>query len=228
MDCRYLTGGVGKTSPLAHSGATVMSDDSVITSAAMLEDMRDPNNRAAWAKFFSRYEKKILGWCRSRGLQAADAEDISQNVMLILYNEIQKFTYDPAEGRFRGWLSVITHRACLAFLTRSESRKYRQLLCDIVAGENLEEMLEEQANSEVFHAALEQVRKNVTGRDWQIFCRKTFDRRTARQLTEEFAGLEVAAVHKIVSRVRRKVIDQAGEFGGTIGALEFKNDEMSK
>jgi hypothetical protein len=35
------------------------------TDLALLGDVRDPRNRAAWEKFIARYGPMIQGWCRN-------------------------------------------------------------------------------------------------------------------------------------------------------------------
>ncbi len=202
-----------------------MSDE-LKTSAAMLEGMRDPNNREAWSRFFGRYEKVIREWCRKRGLQDADAADVTQKIMLILLDEMPEFIYDPDnKGQFRDWLSVITRHACHRFLERDESRKYRPILDEIQARDELERSLDEQGRIEALHAAMEEVRKRVSPRDWRIFYQLSFQGRSGDELAKEL-GMTIAAVFKAASRVRKKVAEQVREFGGSDSDVESTNDEM--
>ena len=64
---------------------------------------KDPGDQVAWAAFVACYGPKIRGWCRQRGLQPADAEDVTQDVLLRLSRALKTFTYDPSRT-FRGWL----------------------------------------------------------------------------------------------------------------------------
>src|SRR5215471_18205451 len=76
---------------------------------------RDPTNQAAWEEFVRQYGGKIYGWCRKWNLQEADAQDVTQNVLLKLAQKMREFTYDPS-GSFRAWLKIITHHAWQDFL----------------------------------------------------------------------------------------------------------------
>jgi RNA polymerase sigma factor (sigma-70 family) len=74
-----------------------------------------PADQGAWGEFAERYGRKIYGWCRHWQLQEADAEDVTQQVLLKLAHKMQTFTYDPAKS-FRAWLKTVTHHAWRDFV----------------------------------------------------------------------------------------------------------------
>ena len=80
---------------------------------------RDPTNQAIWAEFVEHYGTKIFTWCRKWNLQEADAQDVTQNVLLKLADKMRTFHYDPSRS-FRAWLKTLTHHAWSDFL---ESRQ---------------------------------------------------------------------------------------------------------
>ena len=67
-------------------------------------------NQAAWSEFVDRYGRKIYGWCLRWRLQDADAQDVTQIVLLKLARRMKDFTYDPGRS-FRAWLKTVTHHA---------------------------------------------------------------------------------------------------------------------
>ena len=90
-------------------------------------------DHAAWEAFVARYGPKIRGWCRQRGLQPADAEDVTQDVLLRLSRALKTFTYDPSRT-FRGWLRSVTQHALSDFAaerrrTRSPSAATASGMC---------------------------------------------------------------------------------------------------
>jgi RNA polymerase sigma-70 factor, ECF subfamily len=89
-----------------------MSEDNPSqTSITLLGRLRqDPNDGAAWNDFVTRYEPKILQWCRGWALQGSDARDVTQDVLLKLHRLLAKFAYDPSRS-FRGLLRTLTHHA---------------------------------------------------------------------------------------------------------------------
>jgi RNA polymerase sigma-70 factor, ECF subfamily len=190
-----------------------MVDDSLRTSVGMLEELRDPANREAFAKVAHRYRDRIFRWCRAIGLQEADAEDVCHTLILKLTVKLRTFVYDREKGRFRDWLHRVTYNACLDFLRSDESLKYRPLLGEIQARADLENALLEQSDFEAAHAAVEEVRKCTSKRDWFLFEQVTYKRRRAARLAQKLR-MSAAAVHQVVSRVRRRLRAQVKELGG--------------
>src|SRR5947207_8486533 len=81
------------------------------TSPTLLGRLREaPTDQAAWDEFVERYGRKIYAWCRQWNLQEADAEDVTQNVLLKLAEKMQTFDYDR-ERSFRAWLKTVTRNA---------------------------------------------------------------------------------------------------------------------
>src|SRR5437016_12857723 len=81
------------------------------TSASLLARLRQaPADQQAWGQFVRRYGGQIYGWCRHWGLQEADAEDVTQAVLLRLAEKMRGFAYDPARS-FRGWLRTLAQHA---------------------------------------------------------------------------------------------------------------------
>src|SRR5262245_1522173 len=86
------------------------------TNLSLLERLRrQPTDQQAWRDFVERYAPTIHGWCRHWQLQEADAEDVTQSVLLILATRMKTFAYDPS-GRFRAWLRTVARHAWTAFV----------------------------------------------------------------------------------------------------------------
>jgi RNA polymerase sigma-70 factor (ECF subfamily) len=78
-----------------------------------------PSDQAAWDEFVERYSPRIYGWCRRWNLQEADAQDVTQDVLLRLAEKMRTFAYDPS-GSFRGWLKTLAHHAWHDFVKKRE------------------------------------------------------------------------------------------------------------
>jgi RNA polymerase sigma-70 factor (ECF subfamily) len=151
---------------------------------------RDPTNEAAWGEFVDHYGGKIYAWCRHWHLQEADAQDVTQNVLLKLAQKMKEFTYD-ARRSFRAWLKTLTHHAWSDFL-RSRQRPglgsgdshVEDILNSTEAREDLDKQLEQEFDREVLEEAMLRVRLRVAPQTWQAF------RLTA---LEGLSGAEAAA-----------------------------------
>ena len=92
-------------------GVPAVADASLSqTSASLLNRLRrDPNDQSAWNEFVNRYGPRIHAWCRHWNLQEADAQDVTQIVLLQLAAKMRTFVYDPSRS-FRAWLKTQGNR----------------------------------------------------------------------------------------------------------------------
>ncbi|MGE0141952.1 MAG: RNA polymerase sigma factor [Planctomycetota bacterium] len=81
------------------------------THRSLLERLGRGGDQDAWREFHDRYHDLIRGFARRNGLQPVDADDLAQEVLMALHAALPSFDYDPARGRFRGFLKTIALRA---------------------------------------------------------------------------------------------------------------------
>ena len=100
------------------------------TRSSVLKKIRDPENNAAWERFFDQYGNFIFTLARRNGLQEADADEVLQSVMIEIARKIRTFDYDRSKGKFRSWLGTcVSHRVkdLLRAKYRTESREIHGL-----------------------------------------------------------------------------------------------------
>jgi RNA polymerase sigma-70 factor (ECF subfamily) len=167
-----------------------MGDDSGTHVSLLGRLRRDPTNQSAWGEFVEHYGGKIYAWCRRWELQEADAQDVTQNVLLRLARKMRDFSYDPSRS-FRAWLKTLTHHAWSDFLEErrraglgSGDRGMAEVLHNVQARADLARQLEEEFDHELLEEALARVRLRVAPQTWEAF------RLTA---LEGLSGAEAAA-----------------------------------
>jgi len=161
------------------------------TSPTLLGRLRqDPTDQAAWGDFVNRYGRTIYRWGRTWGLQEADAEDMTQAVLLKLARQMSGFEYDPS-GSFRGWLKTVAYRAWCDFLDArkrttagSGDSAVLRLLDSVPARDELIQKLDDEYDRELLEKAMARVQLRVQDRTWDAF------RMTA---LESVPGAEAAA-----------------------------------
>jgi RNA polymerase sigma factor (sigma-70 family) len=136
---------------------------------------RDPTNQTAWGEFVDQYGPKLMGWCQKWRLQEADAQDVTQNVLLKLAEKLRDFTYDPSRS-FRAWLKTVAHNACSDFLESrqkpglgSGDSQIGHVLLNAEAREDLLNHLEQEFDREILEEAMMRVRLRVAPQTWQAF-----------------------------------------------------------
>ncbi len=70
----------------------------------MIQRLQDTGDDAAWEEFASIYRPIIVRIALRRQLQFDDAEDLAQQVLLLVLKNISNWKTDPARARFRTWL----------------------------------------------------------------------------------------------------------------------------
>src|ERR1700724_692032 len=96
--------------------------DSPGTRPSLLVRIRDPGDKEAWRQFVALYAPLIHGLARQRGLQDADAADLTQEALRAVVAAAPGLVYDPARGSSRVWLYRVT---CNKIHDFRESRQNR-------------------------------------------------------------------------------------------------------
>ncbi len=78
------------------------------------------HDQATWDEFVNRYGLMVLTWSRHWCKQSADAEDLSQDILIHVWKNIPKFRLEEGR-RFRGWLRHVSHNAFVDSLRRRKS-----------------------------------------------------------------------------------------------------------
>jgi RNA polymerase sigma-70 factor (ECF subfamily) len=197
-----------------------MTDSSLQTRASLLLRLRQtPPDQAAWAEFVERYGRRIHAWCKRWGLQEADAQDVTQTVLLQLASKLRTFSYDPAQ-RFRAWLKTLTHHAWSDFLAAwrpaekgSGESGFQQLLDNVQARDDLTQRLQEAFDQELVEVATARVRARVEERTWEAY-RLTAVEGLSGAETAGRLGMQVGTVYKAKSKVQamlQKTLQQLQE-----------------
>ena len=190
------------------------------TSATLLNRVRSPLDQGAWNEFVERYGPRIYGWCRQWGLQEADAEDVTQDVLLRLARKMRGFAYDPSRS-FRGWLRTLTHHAWSDFLedrkrpgAGSGDGEVRRALEQVEARDDLARWLDEEFTRALFEEASARVRLRVRPHTWEAFRLTAVEGKSGAEVAA-LLGMEVATVFVARSKVQKMLQDEARRLDGT-------------
>jgi RNA polymerase sigma-70 factor (ECF subfamily) len=77
------------------------------TSLSLLKQLQEAPNAATWQQLYDIYEPLIARWLARSPLQAADREDLKQEVLQTIVQKLPTFQR-LREGSFRAWLRVVT------------------------------------------------------------------------------------------------------------------------
>lgn len=182
---------------------SVLSSES--THPSLLERVRSLGDQAAWAEFDLRYRDLLLSYAMRRGLQATDAEDLRQEVMLRLTQRLPEFEYRPDRGRFRDYLGRIVRNSVFRRLARQNGLPRKLVVDDedLPAADDLDEAWNEEWTLHHYRRAMQRVRQQFRPESLTIFD-GLLEGRSAEQLAEQFATSPMA-VYKVKQRIRDRL-----------------------
>jgi RNA polymerase sigma factor (sigma-70 family) len=190
--------------------------ESPTTHVSLLVRLGDPQDRAAWDRFVGLYAPLLYQFFRRRGLQDADAADVTQDVFRVVSQKAAAFAYDGTVGSFRAWLYEIARNKLRHFQTRQERQSRNRepaaddLLAAAVARDDEGEGGGAAYEQSVFAWASQRVQARVDARTWQAFWQTAVEGRSGEEVAAAL-GLSVGAVYVAKSRTMtrlKKVVEE--------------------
>jgi RNA polymerase sigma-70 factor (ECF subfamily) len=195
-------------------------DDGSRTGSSVRALLRSPSDPGAWKVFVDRYTPRVYGWCRKWGLQDADAQDVTQNVLVKMFGKLPEFPYDPARGSFRAWLEQVTRNALRDYLGAkgragigSGDSAVLGRLQTVEAREDLLRALAEVFDLELLEEAKQWVRLRLSPPNWEIFDALFFQARPPEEVAREHHKT-VPAVRMVKVRGKKLLLAEIDRLGG--------------
>ena len=191
-----------------------------ITRASLLVRLRETDDREAWTEFVQVYGPAVFGYARRRGLQEADAADLTQDVFRAVAGVMSRFDYQPARGSFRGWLFTIVQREWIRQHHRQRRLPITQDPHDFhdvgTPSPDAAALWDASVERQLFAWALEQVRDLVSDTTYQAFCLTAIDDLPGDVVASRL-GISRGAVYlargRVLARMRELIADLESEGG---------------
>src|SRR5262245_57892074 len=181
--------------------------DSPLTRASLLVQLRDGANHAAWREFMDLYGPVVYGFARKRGLQDADAADVTQDVLRSVSTAIGRLDYDRTHGTFRGWLFTITRNKVFNFLSARRIRPQasgdsttNRMLDSHPDSNDASEAWELEYQRRLASIAMEKVRNEFQENTWRAFHMTAVEGQPAGDVSR-LIGMSTGAIYVARSRV---------------------------
>lgn len=146
------------------------------TRASLILRLQDAADVVAWDEFAGIYSPVIYRVAVGRGFQAADAQDLVQEVMLSVAQSVGRWLERSDRGSFRAWLLRIARNQAFDRINAKATRvlgadgsQAEKLMADLPADADLSSALDLEYERAVLHWAAEQVRDSVAEHTWQAF-----------------------------------------------------------
>lgn len=194
--------------------------DAPLTRVTLLLRIRDAADTEAWKQFVELYGPVVYGWYRNRGLQDADACDLTQEVLQGVAQGASRLQYDPQRGTFRSWLFTIARRRMHDFLERrgrlpssgEDTGQFQSLAAQPEADEEAE--WERSYQQQLFSLAAAHVETCVEPATWQAFWRTAVEGQPGQKVAEQLQmtiGSVYVAKSRVMARLKQWIEEVQGD-----------------
>jgi RNA polymerase sigma factor (sigma-70 family) len=185
------------------------------TPISLLERLRLRPDPASWQRLVDLYKPLVEAWLRSQGVQPADVEDLTQEVLSTLVREIPAFHHNLRPGAFRCWLRGIVLNRLRAFRRARRplpvaGNPSRGLALDELEdpSSDLSRRWDEEHDRHVVRRLLELIEPEFDPTTWQAFRLVVLEGKETREAAA-LLGLSPNAVRiarsRILARFRQEI-----------------------
>lgn len=208
------------------------------TRVSLILRLADPGDVLAWQEFSDIYAPALLALARRRGMQPADAEDITQEVLFGVARAVQRFQPDRERAKFRTWLSRIARNLIADFCSGRGRRPVAQVITDSwlekaclsdPMNRRDEESaydaeLDEELRAATFRLAAKRIRQRVAESTWQAFEETAIQHSPPAEVAQRI-GLTLGSVYVARSRVLRLLREEVQSLQSEVEVHASPNSE---
>jgi RNA polymerase sigma-70 factor (ECF subfamily) len=173
------------------------------TSPSLLERLRQPSDRSAWARFVRLYTPLLCHWGRRVGLPPEDVDDLVQDVFAVLLQKLPDFRYRAGQ-RFRGWLWTVTVNKARERRRRAAPAGDDRGLSGVADPDPIEEFDEAEYRQFLVAQVARLIQAEFQPSTWKAFWEYVVADRPAAEVARDLAITE-NAVYIAKSRVLRRL-----------------------
>ena len=192
------------------------------TTTALLKNLHDEHNDAAWREFDDRYRPILLGFSRRLGLSDADAVDVAQETMIQFIKEYREDKYDRERGRLRSWLlGIARYRVAGIYRKRATNRISRgeSAMVDLPRDDEIEAAWNTERRMTILRNALDQLQATTRVSDKTV---RAFEMVALQQLSAAHVAEELQMNENDVYLAKSRVASKLKEI---VARLESLYDE---
>jgi RNA polymerase sigma-70 factor, ECF subfamily len=194
------------------SAAVAVAEREPTTSLTLLNRLRQRDQPDAWDRFVRLYTPLLRAWAKRRGLQEADADDLTHEVLLKLMRVLPEYTR-TAGGSFRGWLFRVAANVGSEFRRRRATRALPGAggLSSLEAEPPPDEFEEAEYRKALVSRGLELIRSDFAEPTWRAFVMIMIEARSATEVAKTL-GVTPNAVYLARNRVLTRLRQALGDF----------------
>lgn len=186
------------------------------TRESLIIQIKDPRNRDAWGKFIDLYRPVIHRIAVARGMQDADAQDLTQQVLIAVASSIGRWEKSSETTRFRHWLRRVARNAIVNAVSRrppdqaAGASSFEDLLNDLPEradnqnDHETDSLIELEYRRELYLRAAAYVRTDVDPVTWRAFEMTVIGGMSNADAATEL-GKSIGTIYAARSRVMKRL-----------------------
>lgn len=188
------------------------------TNDGLLVRIRDPQDRDAWTEFMSIYRPLIYRVARRFGLQDADAQNMTQEVLQKVARGVSDWESGQPTGSFRRWLSTVARNSAIDTIRRirpdsgaggTSIHHQLQAVPDVQSDPEAE--FHRELERQAFRWAARRIHGEFADTTWVAFWLTMVEGKSCGEVAE-LQGKRVGAVYTARSRVMLRLKQELENF----------------
>lgn len=141
------------------------------TRQTLIDRARDPNDSQAWDEFTNYYASFIGMVLMQLHAPQDDLEDLSQTILLKLWQNVSTVELGRDHARFRTWLGTVIRNTFYTHCSQTASRKRRETNAAVAAvvPPDIEDIIETEWRKHIIALVIERLNASFSGKAMDVF-----------------------------------------------------------
>jgi len=178
------------------------------TRQTLVDRARDPNDSQAWDEFTDYYGSFIRMVLMQLHAPLDDLEDLSQTILVKLWQNLPRVELGRDHARFRTWLGTVIRNTFYTHCSQAASRKRRETNAAVanVVPPDIEAIIESEWRKHIIALVIERLNASFSGKAMDVFTmtldgKSVDDIASALELTKDSVYV---LRHRVQSRFRKE------------------------
>ena len=179
------------------------------TRQTLIDRARDPNDSQAWDEFTNYYANFIRMVLMQLRAPQDDLEDLSQTILVKLWQNLSTVKLDRDHARFRTWLGTVIRNTFYTHCSQAASRKRRDTNAAIANAvpPDIEDIIETEWRKHIIALVIERLNASFSGKAMDVFT-MTLDEKSVDEIA---SALELTkdSVYVLRNRIQSRFRKEA-------------------
>ena len=177
------------------------------TRLTLIQRVTDNKDEKSWEEFFGVYRPYIMGLVKKMGIEFNEVEDITQKILVTLWQKMPDFEYRPGQCKFRSWVTLISRTAINDFRKLKQNKMRNKIDSDEIPESKIDSEVEQLSELEwkkfIYNLAWERIAERFKEKELNAF--KLSSKKSAKEVAEE-TGLGESTVYLYKKRVETAML----------------------